>query len=132
MGDTINEILKVNKNGFMVFTKVYIYNTNTKKKWIDLTEKDKNSDKFSWYCEKWFFISKKDITEENVLEHFKYCPELNGEDKNSYIFKKHKKPDKDWKNHSKWIRIYDSYPLTVYDFKLLLNVIGIRMLHFIR
>jgi hypothetical protein len=128
----MNEMLKVNKNGFMVFTKVYIYNTNTKKPWNELTEKDKNKNEFSWYCEKWFFVSKRKINELDVIEHFKYCPELIGEDKDSWIFKKHKKPDGDWKNHAKWVRIYPSAPLTVYDFKLLLNVIGIRMLHFVR
>ena len=126
----MNEHLKSHTDkAFMMFTKVYIYNTNTKKPWDKLTEKDKTNKKFKWYCEKWFCISKGKITSDDMKNHLKICPEL--KEPEGSINERHVNFTKGWVRHSKFYRMYDAYPLTEYDLKLLLNVIGIRMLHFV-
>ncbi len=123
----MNEDLKRNPSkAFMLFTKVYVYTTNTKKPWHKLKTKEMNSKKFEWYCQKWFFMSRTHPTEADVKHHLKTCPELKETEDN--ILKNNFGPK--WKHTSYFYHIYDSYPLKdAYDFKLLINTIGLRMLH---
>ena len=112
-----------------LFTKVYIYVTNTKKPWNQLTEKDFADKKFKWYCNKWFFISSKKLTEDVVKEHINDCPELR--EKLDDISKKTPNLNKNWKFKSEWYNIYPEVPLRDEgELKLLVNTIGLRMLHF--
>ena len=126
----MNEDLKRHPDkAFMLFQKVYIYYTNTKKPWIELSEKEKNSKKFKWYCDKWFVLSKKQVTEKQVIEHIKTCPEL--KESADDILKNNVDPTKKWKHHSIWTDVYKGFPIRdEHEFKLLVNTIGLRMLHF--
>jgi len=117
------------EKAFMLFTKVYVYNTNTKKPWNKLTAKQRNHKNFQWTCSKWFFVSNEPLTIEDVNNHIIDCPELKESADN--ILKNNVNPVKKWKQNAAWADIYAFFPLTEYDLKLLLNVIGIRMLHFV-
>jgi len=127
----MNEDLKRNPNkAFMLFQKAYIYHTNTKKPWIKLTDKEKNNKKFRWYCNKWFILSNHQVTEAEVLEHINNCPEL--KESADKILKNNINPTKNWKHHSEWVDVYKTFPIRdEHEFKLLVNTIGLRMLHFI-
>jgi len=127
----MNEDLRRNLDkAFLLFTKVYIYNTNTKKPWNRITNKEMNSKKFKWYCSKWFCISKHPITAKEVENHIISCPEL-VEDKDN-VLKNCASPSKGRKHHSVWYDVYDPYPLRNEEqLKILINTIGLRMLHFI-
>ena len=123
----MNEDLKRNpEKAMLLFTKVYIYGTNTKKPWDKLNKKEMNKSTFKWECGKWFFLSKHHPTKEQVIEHIKSCPELVEDADN--ILKNNKRSE--MKAH--FYHIYESYPLRNEEqLKLLLNTIGVRMLHFI-
>ena len=114
------------KKPMLLFSKVYVYKTNTKKPWNKLTEKQLNDKKFQWSCIKWFIISNKELTEKDVKTHISSCPELENNE-----FDKHL-PGIKWKHESYWFNIYNPVPITKeYDLKLLIETIGLRMLHFI-
>lgn len=127
----MNEDLRRNPDkAMMLFTKVYVYTTNTKKPWDKLKPKELNDKKFQWFCNKWFFISKTPLTEEKVNKHIENCPELYEEADS--ILTNNIDPTKKWKHTSKWAHIYNSYPLRNEEqFKTLVNCIGLRMLHFV-
>ena len=114
----------------LLFTKVYVYHTNTKKPWNELTPKQMNDTKFKWACGKWFMLSNDTITSNQVKTHIKSCPEL-VEDADK-ILKNNNNPFAKWKQHSEWYNIYEAYPIKgELELKLLINTIGLRMLHFV-
>ncbi len=118
------------EKALLLFTKVYIYTTNTKKPWIELTPKQRNAKNFEWYCPKWFFLSKKPLSQLGVIKHIKTCPELVESADN--ILKNNAQVDKKWKHKSFWCDIYPFYPLRdEKDLKTVINTIGVRMLHFV-
>jgi hypothetical protein len=118
------------ERAFLLFTKVYQYTTNTKNPWNMLTDKERNDKTFQWSCNKWFFISKHPLTEAQCLRHIRTCPELYEEVDN--VLKNNVDPSKKWKYISHWFDIYEAYPLRNEEqFKLLVNTIGLRMLHFV-
>ena len=126
----MNEHLKAHMNlAFMRFVKVYVYHTNTKKPWDKLTEKERNAKDFKWLCQKWFCVSKNELKAKDIKKHFDICPEL--KEPEGSVNEKHVDLYKGWKQHSEYYKIYPEYPLTEYDLKLLLNVVGIRMIHFV-
>jgi len=116
------------KKPMLLFTKVYVYKTNTKKPWDKLTTKEFDSKKFEWTCIKWFMVSNEPLTEQEVKDHIKSCPELENNK-----FDKHLPKDKTKnKNTSYWYDIYAEQPIVgEYDLKLLIDTIGLRMLHFV-
>lgn len=124
----MNEDLKRHpEQRLLYFTKVYVYTTNTKKPWnkIDLNDK-----KLEWFCAKWFCISKDILTENMVKNHINNCPEL--KESIDDLSKKNSDPSKNWKYKSEWYHIYPEVPLKDEgELKLLINTIGLRMLHFI-
>lgn len=123
----MNEYLKEHpERAFISFYKVYIYGTN-KGKWTELSQEDKDSPGFKWDVSKAFFLSKRRITAEDVKNHFTVngC-KCEGEDPEGTTNTKCKKS-----KLTKDYVIYGGIPLTGYDAKLLLNVIGLRMLHFV-
>ena len=113
---------------FMYFQKVYNYMTNTAK-WSELTEKQKISKGFEWTISKLWIVSKTPITVDDYYQHLERCPELYNETAgvNDQMFK----PMKNWKKTYEDPLIYGAHPITPYDLKLLLHVIGIRMIHFV-
>lgn len=126
----MHQNLKRNKDrSFLRFTRVYIYCSNTRKPWNKLTKAEQDDKNFKWFCRKWFVVSNGDITEDDMKNHEKNCPEVYEyiEGVNDNV----ENPAKDWKQCSFWYDIYESFPLTEYDLKLLINVLGLRMVHFI-
>lgn len=118
------------EDAFMIFHRVYIYSNNTKKHWNDLTDKDKTHPNFKWTVAKLFCLAKKPATCEDIALHIKYCPELN--ESAEGINDKAVKVDTDkWKHRTDSYIIYQGHPVNVYDVKLLLHLIGVRMIHFI-
>ena len=121
----------------MYFSKVYIYKTNTKKPWDYLTKhtpKVFDSKKFRWACNKFFILHPNlEVTQEEIEHHIKNCPELGEINEGRFCNYSDKCEDatKKWKHTSEWYHIYPSTKLNAYDVKLLLRIIGIRMLHFI-
>lgn len=114
------------KKPMLLFTKIYIYATNTKKPWNKLTEKDMDNKKFQWTCTKWFIISNNPLVIKEVEEHIKSCPELENNKFDKHV------PKSRWKNTSYWYEMYTPTPIVgEYDLKLLIEAIGLRMLHFI-
>ncbi len=113
---------------FMWFQKVYVYCTNTKKPWDKLTIKERESKKFQWTCYKYFCVSKFPITEEDIRDHEKICPEsiemIPGTNDNTHMNKEN------WIK-SKWYDVYGAHPIIEYDLQLLNTLIGIRMIHFV-
>lgn len=127
----MHENLKTHpEKAFMLFYKVYIYITNTDKKWNDLTTKQKEKRGFKWGCVKLFVMSNGKITKQDIEKHIETCPEMfqyiDGVNK-----KKHRFNSSNWNKYSEDYVIYEPHPITEYDAKLLLNTIGVRMLHFI-
>ena len=131
----MNEDLKRNPDkAFMHFTRVYVYITNTKKPWDELKDKEMKSKKFKWNVSKWFCVSKNKLKREDLIKHFEECPEIHekGYDginkRQEEMFKK----PKGWKHQSLFFHIYESRPLEVYDLKLLIECLGLRMTHFVK
>lgn len=121
----MHEKLKMHpEEAFMLFTKIYIWYANTKTPYTKLTVKEKEGKNFKHEVAKIFCISKHKVTPENIELYLLNSPE---EDLAPH-FKK--------KRNQSWVKsvdyeIYGYHPISAYDLKLLLNVIGIRMLHFI-
>lgn len=115
---------------FLLWQKVYIYITNTKRPWDELPMKEREDKKFKWTCVKLFVLSNKPISKKDVEEHMKTCPEtyeyVEGTNKNGFDLNPN-----NWKPCSVWYDIYPPFPLTEYDAKLLINTVGLRMCHFI-
>jgi len=112
---------------FLLFYKSYTYITNTKKPWDKLTIKERERKNFKWRCQKMFILANGEITQKDVEDHYKNCPEMFEyvEGTNTYS------NEKVWPIESRWTEIYPPFPLTEYDAKLLINTIGLRMCHFI-
>lgn len=113
---------------FMYFQKVYNYMTNTAK-WSELTEKQKTSKGFEWTISKLWVVSKKPITIDDYYDHQTHCPELYSETPG--VNDKAFKPMKGWKKMYEDPQIYGAHPITEYDLKLLLHILGVRIIHFI-
>lgn len=113
---------------FMYFQKVYNYMTNTGK-WSELTERQKNKKGFEWTITKLFVVSKHPITVDDYYQHMENCPEMI--DETAGVNDKVVKPFTKWKNTYDDPLVYAPHPITEYDLKLLLHVIGVRMIHFI-
>lgn len=128
----MNEYLKERpEKAFLLFTKVYIYMTRTKKKWSQLTQEEKETPGFRWDCAKMYFLSRKPLTEEQIINYITTdTTELNEpEDTTNSKSVKNKKL-LNLLNTKDYI-IYPFFPLRACDVKVLLNTIGIRMLHMI-
>lgn len=128
----MNEYLKERpEKAFLLFTKVYIYMTGTKKKWSELSQEEKETPGFRWDCVKMCFLSKNPLTEEQIINYIKTdTTELN-EPPNTTNSKSIKNKKLMSLLTTKDYIIYGYFPLRACDVKVLLNTIGIRMLHFI-
>lgn len=119
------------EKAFLLFQKVYIYRTNNKKPWDQLTFAEREDIKFKWDVIKFFIISNGEITKQDIWDHLEFCPEsfeyVSGTNAPIDIWRN----DKTWNVKSIWFDIYPPFPLTEYDAKLLMNTIGLRMCHFI-
>ncbi len=126
----MNENMKDNETAYMYFHKVYIYVTNTKTKFSQLTEKEKKKKNFQWYSIKHFLLAKNKVkTMDEVLDVINKDPDLR-EEQSGVNDRGVKTDDKQWKHKSYDYVIYGCQPLTVYDVKLLLNIFGIRLFRF--
>lgn len=127
----MREDLRRNKDkSFLLFTKCYVYTTNTRVPWDKLTLEEMNNSDFRWYCVKWFFISKRVLTEQEVENHVKNCPEL--QESADELSKRSVDVGCNFVEKSEWYNLYESYPIAnEYDLKLLINTIGLRMIHFV-
>ncbi len=117
------------EEAFMLFTKVYIYSNNTNKKWSQLIQQDKDSKDFKWSVIKLLFLSKNPLTELDIKEYWKNSPEL--DDPPDSTNTKAVDGTAKWKKKTEDYIIYNYFPVTAYDVKLILNILGIRMTHFI-
>lgn len=113
---------------FMWFQKIYEYKTNTGK-WRDLTEKDRQKKNFQWTIVKMFAVSKNPMTAEDYYKHLKECPELKEDVPGTNDKAVHRHPK--WRKTYSDALVYTPHPITPYDLKMLLNTIGIRMIHFV-
>lgn len=109
----------------LYFQKVYVYITNTDKPWNKLTNEDMSKKKFSYVCHKWYFIVKKKLSKRDIDKHFRTC---NDGHNVSEFYDMAKKRDI---GYSVFYDFYEPVPLSEYDLKLLLNTIGIKILHFV-
>ena len=70
------------------------------------------------------------LTDEDIINHMKNCPEafeyVDGVNKGGLELEV-----SEWKITSHYFEIYDGFPLTEYDSKLLINTLGLRMCHFV-
>jgi hypothetical protein len=120
------------ERAFLLFYKIYIYRNNTKKPWNKLNLEEREKEDFKWDTVKLFIMSNGVLTEKDVVHHLEICPETfeytTGTNKDVF---KDVMINKDWKHTSIWVDIYEPFPLTEYDTKLLINAIGLRMCHFV-
>jgi hypothetical protein len=120
------------ERAFLLFYRVYIYRNNTKKPWNKLSLTEREDKKFKWDAIKLFVMSNGVITSEDVINHLNTCPEAfeytTGTNKDAF---KDVMTNEKWSNTSIWIDIYEPFPLTEYDSKLLINALGLRMCHFV-
>lgn len=127
----MHQNLKQHKDkAFLVFHRVYIYLTNTKQPWDKLTNKQREAKGFDWKVIKLFVMTNGPLTKEHIIQHMENCPEtfeyVDGVNKGGLDL-----VVKDWKQTSNYFEIYEGFPLTEYDAKLLINTLGLRMCHFI-
>ena len=128
----MHEYLKEHpEKSFLLWQSVYIYHTNTKKKWSELTQKDKDNKNFKWFASKMFMLAKKPVTVADIEKYIKESPEFDDMDIPNSTNSKSSNPSDSWKHHSVDYVIYGWFPLTHYDVKLLFNVMSPRMLHLI-
>lgn len=111
------------------FIKVYVYHTNTIQPWDKLSPKDMGKKTFRWSVTKWFFISKTPtLTKKDIEGHIQNCPEL--KESIDDLASKNISPTASWRTISHYYHIYPSIPLKDEgEYKLLVNTIGLRMLH---
>lgn len=123
----MHEELKRKENGLW-FNKVYFYYTNTTKPYSQLKEKDINKKGFDLICPKLFFIgNKKMLTETEVIWSINEDPDIGSMDG----FDANNLKDKKWKTWKRDILVYGGHPITIYDMKLLINLLGVRLLRFV-
>ena len=127
----MHQNLKHHKDqAFLVFHRVYIYITNTKKPWNELTNKQREHKKFKWRVVKLFVMANGPITPADIEWHMANCPETfeyaAGVNDSNFDL-----TVPEWKHCSHDYHIYEGFPLTEYDTKLLINTLGLRMCHLV-
>ena len=126
----MHENMKVSGNAFMWFSKVIIYKTNTKKKWSKLTKRETKAKGFKFIAPKLFVVSKnREVTQQQIEDALLTNPDFN--EQQSGINDKSGSLTKDWKYCSSDYIIYGAHPITEYDLKLIINLLGIRMIQFV-
>jgi len=122
----MHELEKISGDSFMWFMKVYIYYSNTSKPYNSLSQKEKLDKKLELDVPKLFVISKKkDITIEDIERSIREDPDFQGS-LDKMVINRNK-----WKKWSKDYIVYGAHPISIYDFKLLINLFGVRLLRFI-
>lgn len=122
----MHEKEKISEETFMWFRKVYVYYSNTSKPFSKLSKKEKLSKKLELRVPKLFVLSKdRNITDEQVRDLGNNDPDC------SYNLDSLVPEKKRWKKCSKEYITYDPHPINVYDFKLLINLLGVRLLRFV-